>query len=395
MAQITTSTVDWHGTAGDPDEPEIEQQRAKINTECLFRDGSVTATGALNMGSQKITSLATPTADTDAATKGYVDGVVEGLDFKGHAIARTTAAVGSAGGATWTLAAGVFTNDANGALDAQDGQTMTAGQVLAIMDGIDVGAGTVQTYNGLVTVTTVGDGSTAAVLTQLDSWATGDDVAMAYFQIDLGTLHEDTVWQTTNDVGSGVVGTDVIAFSVRSRVTPANIEIPLDILTGTALSGAWAKGYDGAGLPKVTRTAAAATEKYALTIPGFMLRGTASRGFKPTGLIAKYTVDTADATDVSFQVYKTTMGADNAARSTAILFGDVDGDYDAAHDTAAERGDDTTAPELHTATLTDAGTPAFMGTGEQLHVVVTVIDPGTSDVVLQGLSLVGSFALYD
>ena len=32
-----------------------------------------TMTGAINMGSKKITSLATPTASTDAATKGYVD----------------------------------------------------------------------------------------------------------------------------------------------------------------------------------------------------------------------------------------------------------------------------------------------------------------------------------
>ena len=37
-----------------------------------------TMTGAINMGSKKITSLATPTANTDAATKGYVDTVAGG-----------------------------------------------------------------------------------------------------------------------------------------------------------------------------------------------------------------------------------------------------------------------------------------------------------------------------
>lgn len=37
-----------------------------------------TMTGAINMGSKKITSLATPTASTDAATKGYVDTVAGG-----------------------------------------------------------------------------------------------------------------------------------------------------------------------------------------------------------------------------------------------------------------------------------------------------------------------------
>ena len=37
-----------------------------------------TMTGAINMGSKKITSLATPTESTDAATKGYVDTVAGG-----------------------------------------------------------------------------------------------------------------------------------------------------------------------------------------------------------------------------------------------------------------------------------------------------------------------------
>ena len=37
-----------------------------------------TMTGAINMGSKKITSLATPTASTDAATKGYVDSIAGG-----------------------------------------------------------------------------------------------------------------------------------------------------------------------------------------------------------------------------------------------------------------------------------------------------------------------------
>lgn len=37
-----------------------------------------TMTGGINMGSQKITSLATPTENTDAATKGYVDSIAGG-----------------------------------------------------------------------------------------------------------------------------------------------------------------------------------------------------------------------------------------------------------------------------------------------------------------------------
>ncbi|KKL50074.1 hypothetical protein LCGC14_2309160 [marine sediment metagenome] len=41
-----------------------------------------TPTKDLPMGSQEITGLATPTADGAAATKGYVDGMVQGLDWQ-------------------------------------------------------------------------------------------------------------------------------------------------------------------------------------------------------------------------------------------------------------------------------------------------------------------------
>lgn len=44
----------------------------KVNSVLLL-DGSKAMTGNLNMGSNKITNLATPTANTDAATKAYVD----------------------------------------------------------------------------------------------------------------------------------------------------------------------------------------------------------------------------------------------------------------------------------------------------------------------------------
>lgn len=44
----------------------------------LAADGSVALTGDLSMGSHKITSLATPTVATDAATKAYVDSAASG-----------------------------------------------------------------------------------------------------------------------------------------------------------------------------------------------------------------------------------------------------------------------------------------------------------------------------
>ncbi len=48
----------------------------------LKADGTVTATGDLNMGGQKVVNVATPTASTDAANKSYVDGLSGGLTWK-------------------------------------------------------------------------------------------------------------------------------------------------------------------------------------------------------------------------------------------------------------------------------------------------------------------------
>lgn len=61
----------------------------QVRTSRLDQMAAPTASVSLN--SQKITGLATPTADSDAATKAYVDAVKQGLDIKDSVRAATTA----------------------------------------------------------------------------------------------------------------------------------------------------------------------------------------------------------------------------------------------------------------------------------------------------------------
>ena len=82
-------------------------------------DGQTPMSGALNMASNKIVSLSTPTASTDAVTKAYADGLVSALGTmstqNANSVAITGGAIDGTTIGTTTRANGKFTTlDANG-----------------------------------------------------------------------------------------------------------------------------------------------------------------------------------------------------------------------------------------------------------------------------------------
>jgi hypothetical protein len=60
-------------------------------SESNLRTAAAALSASLAVNSQKITGLGTPSADSDAATKAYVDSVAAGLDIKASVVAATTA----------------------------------------------------------------------------------------------------------------------------------------------------------------------------------------------------------------------------------------------------------------------------------------------------------------
>lgn len=155
----------------------------------IKKDGSVVMTGALNMGSQLITNVLTPSTGTDGANKNYVDTAITNVTAlftsKGTARLATTA--------NGTLA----TAFANG--QTVDGLTLVTGDRILIKNQ------TAQAENGIYTVNASGAPTRAA---DMDTWA---EVPGAWVTVQVGTTNADTVWLSTADAG-GTLNTTAITF---------------------------------------------------------------------------------------------------------------------------------------------------------------------------------------
>ncbi len=144
--------------------------------------------GALAMNSQKITGLGTPTADGDAATKGYVDSQSEGLDIKGsvECIATSNVNLGSASSPL----------PIDGVTPGNNEFILLAGQSTA-------------SENGRYKMVTATDPTTWV---RSDDMAAGSNAAGAFMFVSEGTVNADTGWVCSSNTGADVVGTDDLAF---------------------------------------------------------------------------------------------------------------------------------------------------------------------------------------
>lgn len=114
--------------------------------------------------------------------------------------------------AAYTRTANVITANASGALGAVDGVTLVAGERMLLLDGA-AGAD-----NGPYAVTTLGDGSTAFVLTRTTDFDTSAEVRSGMLiAVSEGAVFGDKVLMlTTNDAIT--LNTTALTFSVTSGV---------------------------------------------------------------------------------------------------------------------------------------------------------------------------------
>jgi hypothetical protein len=145
-------------------------------------DEMANPTGSVDLNSQKITNLATPTAASDAATKGYVDAAQQGLDVKESVKAATTGNITLSG--TQTV----------------DGVSLSVG------DRVLVKNQTTGSENGIYVVAS-GSWSRAA-----DADADSEVTAGLFTFVEEGTVNGDAGFSLTTN-GSITVGSTSLSFS--------------------------------------------------------------------------------------------------------------------------------------------------------------------------------------
>lgn len=166
----------------------IATSKLAEGSDFIKRDGTVAMTGSLNMGSQTITSVATPSGSNDAANKSYVDTQIANLnsifDSKPSAKAATTGNI-------------TLSNPATAVFDTI---TLTSGDLLFVR------AQTAPAENGLYTFN--GSGSALTRIASMDAWT---EFPGALFTVEQGSVYASTVWFCTVAQG-GTLGTTAVTF---------------------------------------------------------------------------------------------------------------------------------------------------------------------------------------
>jgi phage-related tail fiber protein len=159
-------------------------------------DQMAAPTANVSIGGFKLTNVATPTSDGDAATKAYVDAVKTGLDFKDSVKAATTANITLSG--TQTI----------------DGVALTAG------DRVLVKNQTTASANGIYVV--AASAWTRAADFDSDGGESNVEVSPgAFVFVEQGTVNADSGWVLTTDgvIDLGVTALNFVQFSGAGQIT--------------------------------------------------------------------------------------------------------------------------------------------------------------------------------
>lgn len=215
---------------------------AQVRTSRL--DQMAAPTAAVTLNAQRLTNLAAPTADSDAATKAYVDAARSGLDVKASVRAASTANVAG----TYTAAGGTSGRGQLTAMpNAVDGVTLAANDRVLLKDQ------TTGAQNGIWVVTTLGTGADGVWDRASDFDADAEVTSGAFSFVEEGTTNDNTGWvlTTNNPITVGGASGTALAFAQFSGAGSITAGAGLT-KTGTTIDAvagsAPASGGPGGGL---------------------------------------------------------------------------------------------------------------------------------------------------
>jgi hypothetical protein len=332
-----------------------------------------TMSGAIAMSSNKITGLGTPTDSTDAATKGYVDTAVVGIDWKASVRAATTLNLDISAdlengdvvdGVTLATGDRVLVKDQstgsqNGiyvvkesgapdrSTDADSGTEVTANFAVFVEEGtVNADSGFTLTNNGAITI-----GTTALVFTQftgLGQVTAGDGLTKTgnTLNVAAGTGISITGDAVTNDGVVSITGTadQVVASASTGAVT---LSLPQSIgSTSTPTFGGVTVGsvtltdaLIGTAVQALTTTSATVVDSWSAT----------------TYSSAKYLVQMKKGTEIqTLEVLVNVDGSNNVAITeyadvinAAASLGTTDADYSGGNVRLLVTASDETTVKVH------------------------------------------------
>ena len=159
----------------------IQLRRSQIINAAINADKLDLSSGTFNFSSA-VLQAATPSADAHVATKGYVDGVAQGLDLKDSVKAATIANITLSG-----------TQTIDGISCLVDDRVLVKNQ-------------STTSQNGIYLVK-------ASAWARADDLAAGSSAAGAFCFVEQGTDQGDNGFVCTSNQGSAVVGTDGLTWS--------------------------------------------------------------------------------------------------------------------------------------------------------------------------------------
>ena len=198
-----------------------------------------TGSGTVDVASKRITNLADPTGDQDAATKKYVDNVSLGVNAHDAVVALISGTIagsytaGSTGADGGTGVGAYITYTATGATTVDTSVTLAQYDRVLVNGGVTADSGTGSKANGIYIVSTAGTTGVATVLTRaldFDNSIFGDVTSGDLVYVTSGSAWGGTQWvQTTKGTattGSGAstrycvkIDTDAITFTQFSGVS--------------------------------------------------------------------------------------------------------------------------------------------------------------------------------